>query len=515
MPRPNLLNQIGQDYNLYITRRIEPVYLNNNFYNKDIYGVHGEYLPDGQDSDKTTSSFNLQKLLDQVSSVNDGNCTLSQFNIEQTNGMGYVPFNFECECIEVPTDLGIKPAPPNGVVDVKNEINVQENVNDGTMTISRNIQVKAISIANSDPIQAAKSYAQALSGNITSWNLPTFSSKPGKQGSFTSPILISENQIGDIYNGTFTIQQNFLANLSQSSSSKKAIIKNEAQIQSGIDGIAILNLKSIAIGNKNMDQPMLKAEIVQTRVSIEGIDVPLSANVTYDEQSHTLEINEIYTNDKSIDDAYKITNTISYNFDFINENYSATTNSEARAVIRINQTNDAKSKINSSDAAHKKAATDFNPCKEVEFNRYSQSQNNNEKNVDNPRVASYSNSYVSSPSMIFNGEKLKYRDFSITVQYDAGFKKISATPLLSGAGTWYLEDLDYNSNSQVTVVVEGKYGEQDPSPTDLQTYITSGISEVAKLSETYLADEKFSLDKLNKTFNYTVTEIGKDTFFVD
>jgi len=506
-----LLNQIGVDYNAYITRRIEPVYLSNNFYNKDIYGVHGEYLPDGADSDKMNSSFKLQTLLDKVSSVNSANCTLSQFNVEQTNGMGYVPFNFECECIEVPTDLGINPAPPNGVVDIKNEINVQENVNDGTLTISRNIQVKAISIANSDPVLAAKSYAQALSGNTTSWTLPNFSSKPGKAGSFTSPLLMSENQIGDIYNGTFTIQQNFLANLSQSNFNKKAIIKNDVQIQSGIDGIAILNNKRIAIGNKNMDLSMLKSEINSATFSISDINVKLSSNVTYDEQSHTLEVNEIYTNDQSIKDGYKVTNTISYNFDFMNENYSATTNSEARAVSSVHQTNDAKSKL-TSEGEHEKSVSDFNPCKSVTFNKYSKSENNSTQ-VDNPRAANLSCSFVSSPSIIFEGGKLKYRDFSINVQYDAGFKKISATPLLSGKGTWYLEDLDYDSNSQITVTVEGRYGETDPTPGDLQKYITSGINEVAKLSNTYLADEKFSLDKLNKNFNYTVTEIGNDTTF--
>jgi len=510
--RPSaILNQIGSDYNLYWTRRIEPVYSNNNFYNKDIYGVYGEFLPDGPEGPRgNNSSFNLQQLLNRVKQVNSGPCVLSEFTIQSTNGMGYVPFNFECECIEFPTDLdaGSIPRPPAGVVDIKNDINIQENINDGTISITKNIQVKGISTQqNPDPVSVAKTYATALSGNISNWKLPQISSKGGKNGGFQNPILLSDNHIVDIYNGTYSIQQSYVANLSQTYSQKQALIRNFIELQSGIDGIAVLNLKSTVVGGKDSDFNKLKSEIVSIQSPYNDIREELSSNVTFDQGSNTLEVNKIFTNDKSIDDGYKIINTISYNYDFMSENYSATTNSEARPITMQRTTLGAKGKLQKQN--HKSIADDFNVIKGIKFFMYNKKET---EGKDAPDVASYSEDFVSSPSIIVEGEEIKYKDLSVEVQYQAGFKKISATPLLSGAGKYYLEDLDYASNSQISVNVEGKFLKTAPSAQELHKYLDSGFA-ITQLQKTIMLDEKMYVDDYGQSFSYTCSKGGNDTKF--
>jgi hypothetical protein len=131
---------------------------------------------------------------------------------------------------------------------------------------------------------------------------------------------------------------------------------------------------------------------------------------------------------------------------------------------------------------------------------------------DAPDVASYSENFVSSPTIVVDGDEIKYKDLSVEVQYQAGFKKISATPLLSGKGKYYLEDLDYKSNSQITVNVEGKFLKTPPTPSELQNFLNSGF-ELTKLTKELIVDEKMYIDENGGNFSYTCSKIGNDSKF--
>jgi len=484
----------------FATKRIEPIFNGPIQYaNKVVFTIEGEYLPQGVEGNiPSQATIGIKTFLDSFSTLNNGNCTLSSINLNEANWIGHVPYTVECECYSFMDDN------LNKTINAKNEISVTENI-DGTISINRSIDVSAISIAGSNPLNDAKTFALLLSGQTLSWNLNYSTSS--KNGTLGSTVLNSSSETADITNGSYSIQQNFTANLSTTHINKKAIVKNNIEKQSSIDGLATLNIKSSVIGGISSSKEELK-NLAKTNAFSPPADFYLISNTTsYDDVQKTIEINTVYSNDLTITtNGNKVTNSLSFNYDFLAQTTSASFNSESKPATVIKTTDNTKADLSKNILNQIKT---YNPLgQDLILDGKSDSDS------VLTQSSAYSENYILSPSVQGGGSQgVSIHDLSCNIDYQAGFPQNTFAPILSGKGKYYLENLDFVNNSTLTVSVQGKYVTTPPTVSFFKDFVTSG--EIVKLSKTLLLKDEISIDHKNRTFNYTKQTVGNDTTFKD
>jgi len=483
----------------FATKRIEPIFNGPIQYaNKVVFTIEGEYLPQGVEGNiPNQATIGIKTFLDSFSTLNNGNCTLSSINLNEANWIGHIPYTVECECYSFMDDN------LNKTINAKNEISVTENI-DGTISINRSIDVSAISIAGSNALTNAKTFAQFLSGQTSSWNLNYSTSS--KNGTFGSTVLNSSSETADVTNGSYSIQQNFTANLSNTHINKKAIVKNNIEKQSSIDGLATLNIKSSVIGGINSSELELKS-LAKTNAFSPPADFYLISNTTsYDDVQKTIEINTVYSNDLTITkNGNKVTNSLSFNYDFFAQTTSASFNSESKPATVIKSTNNTKADL-SKDIS--KQIKDYDPLGQ---NLILEGASDSDSILT--QSSAYSENYISSPAVQGGSQGISMHDLSCNIDYQAGFPQNTFAPILSGKGEYYLENLDFVNNSVLTVSVQGKYVTTPPTVSFFKDFVTSG--EIVKLSKTLLLKDEISIDHKNRTFNYTKQTVGNDSTFKD
>ena len=155
-------------FTTFATKRIEPIFDGATHYaNKVIFSIQGEFLPGGKEQTNLMNSskpINIATFLNGFTTLLDPNCTLTSVNINESNSLGVVPYEVDCEC------YSFNDQNKNKTISAKNEISVTQNL-DGTISIGRNINVSAVSINGSNPINDAKNLALFLSGQTLNWNL--------------------------------------------------------------------------------------------------------------------------------------------------------------------------------------------------------------------------------------------------------------------------------------------------------------------------------------------------------
>ena len=483
----------------FATKRIEPIFNGPIQYaNKVVFTVEGEYLPQGvEENIPNQATIGIKTFLDSFSELNDGNCTLSSINLNEANWIGHVPYTVECECYSFMDDN------LNKTINAKNEISVTENI-DGTISINRSIDVSAVSIAGSNPLTDAKTFALLLSGQTLSWNLNYSTSS--KNGSFNTIILNSSSETADVTNGSYSIQQNFTANLSTAHMNKKGIVKNNIEKQSSIDGLATLNIKSSVIGGINSSEAELKS-LAKTNVFSPPADFYIISNTaSYDDVQKTIEINTVYSNDLTITkNGNKVTNSLSFNYDFLAQTTSASFNSESKPATVIKTTDNTKADL-SKDIS--KVIKDYNPLgQDLILDGASDSDS------ILTQSSAYSENYILSPAIQGGLKGVSIHDLSCNIDYQAGFPQNTFAPILSGKGLYYLENLDFVNNSALTVSVQGKYVTTPPAVSFFKDFVKSG--EIVKLAKTLLLKDELSIDHKNKTFNYIQQTVGNDSTFKD
>jgi hypothetical protein len=485
----------------FATKRIEPIFDGAKHYaNKVIFSIEGEYLPQGIGGNipNQLSPIDIKTFLDSFISLTNQNCTLTNVNLQESNWIGHVPYSVDCECYAFVNDN------LNKTISASNEINVTENI-DGTITISRNINVGAVSVNGSNPVLDAKTYAQLLSGKTTDWKL-NFSSSNTNQN-FSNIVLNSSSETADIFNGTYSIQQNFTANLLKKDLSKKGIIKNSIEIQSSIDGLSTINKISTIVGGLNTSEQDLQNLAKTNNFSIpEGFSV-ISNTSSFDDVSKTLEINTTYSNDKTItSNGNKVANSLSFNYDFFNKNYTANFTSEVKPITVVKDTENTKSDLDKKISDKLKI---YDPTSSSFI-----LESSSEGTGIVTKLSNYSENYISSPNIIGDQNGIKYYDLSIDVDYQPGFPQNTFTPLLSGQGHYYLENLDYINNSVLNTTINCKYADDIPPDQSFRDSLTKS-GDLVSLSKILILKDEVSIDHNNKTFSYTQQKVGNDKTFSD
>jgi hypothetical protein len=481
----------------FATKRIEPIFNGPTQYaNKVIFTIEGEYLPQGKLGNLPDNrNATILTFFNSFSALNEGNCTLSNITLNEANWIGHVPYTVECECYSFMDDNR------NKTIDAKNEISVTENL-DGTISINRNINVSAISINGSSAINDARTFALLLSGQVSNWKLNY--STTNKGGNFDIIVLNSDSQTADISNGSYSIQQNFTANLLQRDMSKKGIVKHSAEFQSSIDGLATINVKSNVIGGINTTENDLKGLIKSNPFTTPAGFKILSNIASYDDVQKSMEINTTFSNDLTITaNGNKVSNSLSFNFDFFTQNTNATFNSESRPATVVKNSNSTVSDL-SKDISQK--IKDYNPLGE---DLILETTSDGVGVVT--QVSTYSENYIKSSSVFGTSQAIQFTDVSLNVDYQAAFPQNSFAPLLSGKGKYYLENLDYINNSIINTSFQGKYITQAPAKQFFEDANKSG--DLVNLTKTLLLKDEIGVDDKNKSFSYTIQKVGNDKTF--
>ena len=481
----------------FATKRIEPIFNGPIQYaNKVVFSIEGEYLPQGvEGSIPNQAAIGIKTFLDTFSTLNNGNCTLSNITLNEANWVGHVPYTVECECYSFMDDNA------NKTIDAKNEISVTENL-DGTISINRSINVSAISINGSNAASDARTFASLLSGQVSNWKLNYSTSSKG--GNFNSIVLNSDSQTADISNGSYSIQQNFTANLLQRDMSRKGIVKHSAEFQSSIDGLATINVKSNVIGGINTTENDLKGLIRSNPFTTPAGFKVISNIASYDDVQKSMEINTTLSNDLTITaNGNKVSNSLSFNFDFLNQTTNATFNSESRPATVVKDTNGTKADLSKDISKHIK---DYNPLGEQLI-----LETTSDGGGVVTQVSTYSENYIKSPNVFGSAQSIEYTDLSVSVDYQAGFPQNSFAPVLSGKGNYYLENLDYINNSIINTSVQGKYISTAPQTSFFKDFDKSG--DLVALTKTLLLKDEMGLDTQNRSFSYVIQKVGNDTTF--
>lgn len=481
----------------FATKRIEPVFNGPIQYaNKVVFTIEGEYLPQGVEQNIPNQAvIGIKTFLDTFSTLNNGNCTLSNIALNEANWVGHVPYTVECECYSFMDDN------LNKTIDAKNEISVTENL-DGTISINRSINVSAISINGSNAVSDARTFAQLLSGQVSNWKLNYSTSNKG--GSFNTIVLNSDSQTADISNGSYSIQQNFTANLLPRDMSRKGIVKHSAEFQSSIDGLATINVKSNVIGGINTTEDDLKALIkLNPFTTPAGFNI-LSNTASYDDVQKSMEINTTFSNDLTITtNGNKVSNSLSFNFDFFTQNTNATFNSESRPATVVKSSNSTASDLSKNISQQIKT---YNPLGEDLI-----LETTSDGDGVITQVSTHSENYIKSPNVFGTSQAIQYTDVNVNVDYQAAFPQNSFAPLLSGKGKYYLENLDYINNSIINTSVQGKYISTAPQTSFFKDFDKSG--DLVALTKTLLLKDEMGLDTQNRSFSYVIQKVGNDKTF--
>jgi len=487
-------------FTTFATKRIEPIFDGATHYaNKVVFSIQGEFLPGGVNQANLSSNvpINIATFLNGFTTLVSENCTLTSVNINESNSLGVVPYEVDCECYAF-NDKNL-----NKTISAKNEISVTQNL-DGTISIGRNINVSAVSINGSNPVNDAKTLALLLSGQTLNWNLNASS----KASTFSQIVLNSSSETADISNGSYSLQQNFTANSLKTYISRNVLIKNSIETQSGIDGLASFNIKTTAIGGLLNTEDQIRLALNSNTYRPPGGFSIISNTASYDNINKTAEVNTVYSNDLTITrNGNKVNNSLSFNFDFLSRNYTANFNSEVRPATVVK----TDSSVLKSDLSTIRTSdiTIFNPLKGVAFI----SDSSSEGTGIGAQTAISSQSFISSPSVMGGAQGITLYDLSLNVEYQPGYPQNTFTPLLSGKKEYYQENLDYINNSVISTTINGKYKNTAPTKVFFDAAIRSG--ELVNLTKKLLLKDELSIDYNNRSFSYTNQMVGNDTTFRD
>lgn len=483
----------------FATKRIEPIFDGATHYaNKVIFSIQGEFLPGGVNQANLSSNvpINIATFLNGFKTLTESNCTLTNVNINESNSLGVVPYEVDCECYAF-NDKNL-----NKTISAKNEISVTQNL-DGTISIGRNINVSAVSINGSNPVNDAKTLALLLSGQTLNWKLNASS----KSSNFLQTVLNNSSETADISNGSYSIQQNFTANSLKTYMSRNVLIKNSIETQSGIDGLASFNIKTTAIGGLLNTEVEIQSALTSNTYKPPGNLQVISNTASYDNVNKTAEVNTVYSNDLTITkNGNKVNNSLSFNFDFLSRNYTANFNSEVRPATVV-QADSFKLKSDLSKITPAEILL-LNPLKATFI-----SDSSSEGTGVGTQTAIASQSFISSPSILGNTQGVTFYDLSLNVEYQPGYPQNSFAPLLSGKNKYYEENLDYVNNGIISTTINGKYKDAPPTKTIFDPAIKSG--ELVDLSKKLLLKDELSIDYNNRSFSYTNQKVGNDTTFKD
>lgn len=488
---------LGNQPEPYVTKNIEPIYDNSkHIATKSTYRYIGEYLPLGlenglkADLNKSDSiKFDILSFFNSFSNLfssdNGEKCILSEISVDQNKGFGIIPYTVTCDCYKFLSG--------EGIVSVSNALDFSEN-EDKTISINHNVSIKYLNI-NSDNFEIAKSFARNLTGNVNDWKFANYSD-------FQDPIVLSSRESANPSNGTYDISNQYLIS-KDGNELKSPVIRSSAVIQSGFENSTISLKGNIFTGNKNFD-------IDDLATYINGYNAPndfklIGGTINNNDFEKTFDFDLLYSNDKRISENGNLRNqSIAINIDFITSSKQITYESMVQNLVAIDK-NSLENDLIKDFTQAKGAASLF--------------EINNAFAIGN--ITGYSTGEITYAEKLENslritGENgiLKYYDLSISIDATPALYQASYVPILSGKGSYYVENLDFKNRGRASLSVQGKATKESIDKVNAQ--------ELFKLVETYknqftkdavVLNDELSVDRQAFSFRYTMELSYEDDSF--
>jgi len=479
---------LGNQPEPYVTKSVEPIYDGpKHIATRSTYRYLGEYLPLGKGGGRNTNinqsdsqKFNILNFFNSFSTLFSSNdqeqCVLSEISVDQNKGFGIIPYNVSCDCYKFLSG--------EGIISASNTLDFNEN-EDRTININHNISVKYLNI-NANNYSNAKTFAQGLTGNINSWKFADYNN-------FGNPIVLSSRETSNLSNGIYEISNQYLVSKSGPNGITTPVIRTSAVIESGFENSRINLRGNIFTGNQSFNIANLATYI--NDYSPPGDFKLIGGNTNNNDFDKTFDFNLIYSNDKRITNSANLLNqSISVNIDFITTSKQINYESSAENIIAIDHGTLSSDLIKDSAAA-KSTATLFqigNAFSIESLTGYSTGAMNYSERLEN--------------SLRITGDngKLKYYDLSININVTPALYQASYAPLLSGKGSYYIEDLDYKNRGRANLSIDGKATVDSISTINalalskfLDTYRTQFLKDAVMLND------ELSIDHKSLSFKYT------------
>ena len=478
---------LGNQPEPYVTKSVEPIYDGpKHIATKSKYRYLGEYLPLGKGGGLNTNinqsdsqKFNILNFFNSFSTLFSSNdqeqCVLSEISVDQNKGFGIIPYDVSCDCYKFLSG--------EGIISASNTLDFNEN-EDRTININHNISVKYLNI-NANNYSNAKTFAQGLTGNINSWKFADYNN-------FGSPIVLSSREASNLSNGTYEISNQYLVSKTNNGITTP-VIRTSATIESGFENSRINLRGNVFTGNQSFN-------IASLATYIESYSAPgefklIGGNANNNDFDKTFDFNLIYSDDKRITtNANLLNQSISVNIDFITTSKQISYQSSAENITAIDHGTLSSDLITNSTAA-KNAVALFQIGSAFSIENFTGFSTG---------VLNYSERLENSLRITGDNGKLKYYDLSININVTPALYQASYAPLLSGKGSYYIEDLDYKNRGRANLSIDGKATVDSINTInalELSKFLNTHRTEFLK--DGVMLNDELSIDYKSLSFKYT------------
>lgn len=447
------------------TTSIEPIYNGTKYFcDKVTLQFEGQHI----------GGLNIETLYEKMVGLGAG-CVVSSISVPSNKGYGIVPYSATFECFK------FKGTSQN-VFDIKNEcsVSVQE---DGSIQVSRNIEAKSISLDGSS-ISMPSSIVNTLKSSVPVLTTPV----DGFSITYGNLVLINEKQSEDAINGIYSINQQYIGQFDKSANSMfpRPIRKTNWSIQSGIDGVATISVSAqLMTGDIRISSPITIQNISNYFPANFIPAAPfqcINFNYKTSQLNRSIDLQATYSNDGRIDtsDGGITDHSISISTDFLSKSCQIQCQNTSKPFIST-----STKKLNITDQTNallslvKAPTAKFYLESEMDSASYSSTLND----------AMIVKKYISSARISGTAGKLEFVNKNVNINVDFGLPQASITPILSGKGGYYIEDLDFDTRTRVqaSVQLEG-VDSKPPTVTIFKTILKNLLQDLSPSDNIMLKD---------------------------
>ena len=459
------------EFSPFKTISVEPIYNGNKYFcDKITLQYEGQHI----------GGLSIETLYKEMVGLG-GSCVVSSISLPSNKGYGIVPYSATFECFKFKTTA-------RNTFDIKNEcsISLQE---DGSIQVSRNIEGKSISLDGSS-VTVPSQIVNTLKSSIPVLTTPV----QNVSLNYQNLVLTNEKESEDKINGIYSINQQYIGQFDKSTNAMftKPIRKTNWSIQSGIDGVATIAVSAqLMTGDLKISAP-ITIQNLSTFFPAGFIPAApfqcINFNYKTSQLNRSIDLQATYSNDGRIDttDGGITDHSISISTDFLSKSCQIQCQHTSKPFIGT-----STKKLNITDQTNvllslvKAPTAKFYLESEMDSASYSSTLND----------AMIVKKYISSPRITGTAGKLEFINKNVNINVDFGLPQASITPILSGKGSYYIEDLDFDTRTRVQASVQLEGVDSKPPDVNIFKTILKGLLQELNPSDNIMLKDSASIQK--------------------
>jgi hypothetical protein len=459
------------EFSPFKTISVEPIYNGTKYFcDKVTLQYEGQHI----------GGLSIETLYKEMVGLGAG-CIVSSISVPSNKGYGIVPYSATFECFKFKTIA-------QNVFDIKNEcsMSLQE---DGSIQVSRNIEAKSLSLDGSS-IGVPSSIVNILKSSVPVLTTPAENISLNYQ----NLALINEKQSEDKINGIYSINQQYIGQLDKSTNTmfSKPIRKTNWSIQSGIDGVATISVSAqLMTGDLKISSP-ITIESISNYFPANFIPAApfqcINFNYKTSQLNRSLDLQAVYSNDERIDtsDGGIHDHSVSVSTDFLSKTCQIQCQHTSKPFI----SNSIK-KLNITDETNALLSLVKAPTDKL----YLESQMDSASYSSTLNDSMIVKKYISSARITGTAGKLEFINKNVNINVDFGLPQASITPVLSGKGAYYIEDLDFETRTRVQASVQLEGIDSKTPDVGIFTKILKGLLSDLSASDNIMLKDSASIQK--------------------